>query len=44
METRGTRALGRMNNKETSKFEYTKPLLCSGWSGVGVETGDDGAK
>ena len=30
-----------MHNKETSKIYYTKPLLRSGWIGVGIETGED---
>ena len=41
LQTHGTRTLSRINNKETSKIYYTKPLLRSGWFGVGIETGED---
>ena len=41
VQTHGKRTLGRMHNKKASKICYTKPLLRSGWIGVGIETGED---
>ena len=41
LQIHGKITLGRMHNKETSKIDYTKPLLRTGWIGVGIETGED---